>query len=162
MADASARLEYIEEHGLRTAEFHLRMLEGMNQQAQKLLSLLIVSIGASLGYFFRLVETSASSAWVFGVAALAVYLAGIATYLVWGCLSTTAAWPATNIPREMKKEPGTVTEIREAEIEHIQFRVDKNRQRNEEIGGRLNYAQYAIAGAPVFFLLMWGAAATVA
>ncbi len=157
--------EYLKayEHGLKNAEFHLACGDSLTAASNFSLSLFSGAALGALGYTAHLVESHAETPLIVATLAVALHLLVVSTLLVLKCLWADDAHPAHAEPKALLPQPGgpvfTWEEQIRYEIEHLTYRIQANRYRNEQVAKWLNRLRIAGVLAPVTFILVFGASA---
>lgn len=128
-------------------------------QANTLLSLLLVAMGGALAYAVKLFEPqSAASPMAWGMAAVVAWLVVVAVNLMLHCIVTRPTPTLYNEPRNIYQPTLNLSEadIRGFEMQNMQLRIDRVRERNAQVAFWLDCCRYAaIATPPVFAVAAW-------
>jgi hypothetical protein len=149
-------LEYVEREASKNMEHHIEDTECLNKEAHTTLSFLFVVISAAFAGAVRLFEAKAAWVWPVALAILCIYLSVLAFCLTFTCLMARDIQPPANEPKNLKLNGNTLREIREAELENLQRRIELNQERNKKTGTNLNRIRLLICATPVLFIaVVW-------
>ena len=123
-------------------------------QANTLLSLLMVAIGGALAYAVKLFEPeTATSPMAWGMAAVVAWLVVVAVNLMLHCIVTRPTPTLYNEPKNIYQPELKLGEddIRGFEMQNVQRRIDRVKERNAAVAFWLDRCRYAAIATPIVF-----------
>lgn len=146
--------EWAEKAGAENLKHRLGTGDVLLAQANTLVSILLVGIGAAMGVAVKLAE-GASGALVWGAAASTLWMALVASVLVYQCVATRETEVPGSAPLNVYKPEKSLSEmdVRRYFMEQIQDRIAFTCKRNSEVAYWLDRCRYAAIATPVVFML---------
>lgn len=134
--------------------FHTENMDCLQKESTTTLTFLYVVISASFSGAVKLFSDGKLTVLALALSVLCVYLAGLATYLVFTCLMARAVKAPANEPKNLKLVDGCTSEqIQEYELENLQARIEFNMKRNDITARNLNRVRVMICASPAVFLV---------
>jgi hypothetical protein len=146
--------EWAEKAGVENLRARIATGDFLLTQANTLLTVLLVGIGASMASAVRIFEPGTVTATMAGSAACGLWLLWIAVLLAVRCIMTRETQMAFNEPQnifkpELRLDPEIIVRH---EIKNIQRRIDLAKQRNSVVAWWLDACRYATLATPVIFI----------
>lgn len=146
------RLEWIEKAGIENMKLHHVSADNLAKDSATTLTVLLAGMGASLAYAAKAFDLGSWSWLTVGAAALTLWLAALGFYLVMKCLMATPIPQIYNEPVNLNISGLDFQEIREAELENLQVRINGAAQRNRELARHLNLVRRLAVTSPFIFI----------
>lgn len=138
----NALLDYVEKAAQANMAFHLENTDALRASGNSLLLLLLAGGGGALAYTAELLHRDQEPYLIGALAAVSLYLFGLAAWLSWKCLMTMPLQAPANEPGNLYQPGLDLDQIRETELENLQQRIEIVRSQNDTIGRR----RYRFAG----------------
>ena len=113
--------EWAEKAGHENLRFRIESAGLLAAQAATTLTVVLAGLGGAMAYAVRVAEPHPGSVAV-GAAVLCVHLAGVASLLVWKCMSVRAVPTPYNQPSYLLV-PGTLEQLRVGELANLEMRI---------------------------------------
>ena len=146
------KLEIYKE-GKENLGFHLKNGEILTKEANTALSIVMAAGLGSLGLAAHSIEKSAPLFLTVALLLLSFHLLGVSALIVRWCLNVSDVMPAANEPKNLNVEGCTWEEIVDRALDGLQWRIEFNRDRTENVGKWLTRLRFAAFAAPITFLL---------
>jgi len=146
---------WAERVGIENLRGRLATGDFLLQQANTLLTVLLVGIGGSAAYGIKVLEPGPAAPGVAAALAACVWMTWVASILTVRCIVTRETQALSNEPANVyKPELGLARDdILGFEIERIQERIDKTKARNKVVAWWLDACRYATLATPVLFAM---------
>lgn len=144
-------IEWIEKVGCENMKVHHVSADNLAKDAATTLTVLLAGLGGSLAYAAKAFDEWHWTNLSAGATALTVWFACLGLYLVVKCLMATPIPHIYNEPKNFVQPGYTVLEIREAELENLQKRIDQAALRNSRLATHLNIARRLAVASPIVF-----------
>lgn len=148
-------LDWAEQYGHENMRERMRNTETLAREAHTTMTLLMAAIGAATAYVIRNLESGALSEVGIGVAATLIWLMLTAAILLWKCQMTRDLHIGPNEPKNLYVTLYDFEELRTAELDGLQRRIDRNRARNQKTARWLNVTRTLILLTPIVFGVTW-------
>jgi hypothetical protein len=146
--------EYIQQEAAKNIAFHFECMECLQKESNNTLTFLYVVVAAAFSGAFKLFSSHGSKVLAGSLSILCAYLAFLAAYLVLKCLLARDAEAPANEPKNLKiKSPYSSEEIQDFELENLQIRIDRTKERNEKTAKNLNRVRVLICISPLIFFV---------
>jgi len=144
---------WIYEQAKLATEFSLKVSDSLESQANTLLNLLLLGAGGALAYATNLISSNSSKWLLWGMTSSSTWLFLIAGILIFKCLWSNEQYGPANDPGNLLKADGdyALDDVMRFELDHRQFAIEKNRQRNYKVSRWLNISRAMAAFTPVLF-----------
>jgi len=146
-------LSWAEKAALENIRFHLQIADSLAREAATTLTLLLAGIGGTVAHVVRGVDSNAISDTTIASLVLAIYLTVLAIVLIFKCMKIEAIPAPTNEPKNLYQPEFELDELKKAELDNMQVRIEQIVYRNENTTGWLNEVRLFAAFSPV----VWGA-----
>ena len=140
----TARLDWIEKAGIENMKLHYVCANTLARAASTTFVILLIGMGASLGY---------AICWLApGAAALTLWLLALLGYLTVTCCVTSPIPAIYNEPRNLNRTDMSFEALRYAELLNLQARIDMAAQRNAATARHLNRVHRLALGSLLGFV----------
>lgn len=149
-------VQWAENAAMENLKGRLQTGDVLLAQANNLLSLLLVAIGGALAYAAKLFEPEPSAApMAWGMAAVVAWLVVVAVNLVVNCIVTRPTTTLYNEPHNIYRPALGLSEeeIRGFELDNVQVRIDRTKDRNAAVAYWLDRCRYAAIATPFVFVV---------
>lgn len=148
-------LDWAERYGHENMSAHMRVTETLAREAQTTMTLLMTVIGAATAYVIRGLEAGALSSVGTGVFATLCWLVLAAAALLLKCQLASELQIGANEPKNLYQPAYDLNDLRAAELEGLQRRINMNVERNNKTAKWLNITRGMMLAAPIIFTLTW-------
>jgi len=145
-------LDWAEDAALKNLKSHHETADGLQKQSVTTLTVLLT--GATGGLAFAIKGLEQGLAWLaVGSSVFSIYLYILCATLVFNTLRVKRFPSIYNEPENLYQKNYTLQELREAELDNIQKRIEEASSRNRQTASWLNRIRFAALASPVFFAL---------
>ncbi|MDR3457358.1 MAG: hypothetical protein P4N60_07925 [Verrucomicrobiae bacterium] len=147
-------LEYMQGEAAKNMAFHMEDMEKLQAATDTTLNFLYVFISAVFSASVRMYLEDGYAAIKISLPVLCIYLTALAIYLVLSCGLARSVEAPANEPKKLKIPDGYTSEqIQNFELDNLQVRIEKNRDRNARTANNLNFVRVMLCFSPIIFLL---------
>lgn len=147
--------EWIEKAAVENLKQRLECADVLAKEAATTLTVLLAGIGGSLAFAIRLLDGDYSAS-VVASTAVCLWLTLLAIILVFTCLKIDAIYVTYNEPKNLlkrKEHKNSFDAWRTAELLGMQYRIEKNVERNDRTAKYLNRVRAMAAVTPAIAAL---------
>lgn len=151
----TGEFEWIEKAAIENLKQRVECADVLAKEAGTTLTILLAGIGGSLVFAVKVLDADYSSS-VLAATAVCGWLTLWAIVLVFTCLKINEIYIVYNEPKNLLKRTdgsSSFTEWRIAELNGMQFRIEKNIERNDKTAFFLNLVRGMTAITPLVALL---------
>lgn len=152
-------LDWAERYGHENMDAHMRVTEALARESHTTMTLLMTAIGAATAYAIRSLEAGTLTSVGVGVFSVLAWLILTAGLLLCKCQMTKDLHIGANEPKNLYAPAYEFNDLRVAELESLQGRIEKNVARNGKTARWLNNTRAMMLTTPGVFTLTWLAAA---
>lgn len=148
-------MDYANEEAMINAQFQIECADSLQKSSGSLFTVLLSGAGGGLALSVSLFQAEAAIWLWFGVAAVSVYLFGIAAIIAYYCLQAQDLYPPANEPGNIYKAENLqrgLDATLEALLASKQRCIDWNIERNARIALWFNRASLLATGTPLVFV----------
>lgn len=146
-------LLYAERAGLENMRGHKASADDLAKEANLTLTVLLAVSSGALAYSVKLAEIGASKTLLAGMIATTAYLFVCCALLINNCLMIGEFPSTTNEPENLYQSDFTIDQIREAELQNLQARINAASRRNATTATWLNRVRLAATVTPIVLLI---------
>ena len=148
-------IDWAEQHALENIRFHLGTADTLAKEATTTLTLLLAGVGGTMAHAMQGINKETMSDSHVASIVLAVYLVVISATLVYKCMRVAPIPAPTNEPKNIYQPNFKLDDLREAELNNLQTRIDDSVKRNDSVATWLNLIRFLAVFSPVIWVLVF-------
>lgn len=146
------RFEWIEKAGIENMKLHHVSADNLAKDSATTLTVLLAGMGGSFTYAVKVFDTGCWNWLTAGAATLTFWFALLGFYLVIKCLMATPIPQIYNEPANLNVTGLDFEDIRQAELDNLQARINEAARRNRLTAKQLNVVRRLAVSSPFIFI----------
>jgi hypothetical protein len=146
-------LKWVEKSAIENLKTHHACADLIAKDAVTTLTVFLAALGGGLAYGAKALEQNSCNWLSVGAMAFTGWFLALSLLLVWKCLMFREMPSIYNEPRNLYQPEFSVHDLREAEIQNLQQRIDMVATSNAIVVRWLNRLRLAAAASPVVFIV---------
>ncbi|WP_186104940.1 hypothetical protein [Burkholderia gladioli] len=155
-------LEWVEKSAIENLKTHHACADVIAKDAATTLTVFLAALGGGLAYAIKALDQHSVNWLSVGSAAFTVYFLMLSVLLVVKCLMSRELPSIYNEPRNINQPTFTLEQLKDAEIEGLQRRIDAAARSNRRVVVWLNGLRLAAVVSPIVFIVFASLAGKVA
>lgn len=151
-------LDWAEQQGHENMRVRMQVTEALAKEAHVTLTLAMAALSGGVGYAVRLLGAGALQPAGWGLLVVTAWVAVVAGLLLGKCIMSRDLQIGANEPKNLYKPAYEVDDLRAAELEGLQRRIEHNTARNRAVACWLDRCRGMLVASQLVFIAAWAVA----